>query len=89
MIECWGTDGDDWVFSRRDKYGKRRTVAHVYSESVKDEILRAVNSFDAMREALQLIVAWNRSGGASSLEEARELTYRKAQAALALAKGGQ
>ena len=50
-------------------------------------IVRAVNSFDAMREALQLIVAWNRSGGASSLEEARELTYRKAQAALALAKG--
>jgi len=49
----------------------------------------AVNSHDAMREALQLIVAWNRSGGASSLEEARELTYRKAQAALALAKGEQ
>lgn len=50
-------------------------------------IVRAVNSYDAMREALQLIVAWNRSGGASSLEEARELTYRKSQAALALAKG--
>ena len=48
-----------------------------------------LHAHDAMREALQLIVAWNRSGGASSLEEARELTYRKAQAALALAKGDQ
>ncbi len=56
---------------------------------IENLILRAVNSHDAMREALQLIVAWNRSGGASSLEEARELTYRKAQAALALAKGEQ
>ena len=57
--------------------------------SSADQIVRAVNSFDAMKEALELIVAWNRSGGASSLEEARELTYRKAQAALALAKGSR
>ena len=54
-----------------------------------NHIEQAEEAFDAMREALQLIVAWNRSGGASSLEEARELTYRKAQAALALAKGEQ
>lgn len=54
----------------------------------RDSVIKAAIE-RAMREALQLIVAWNRSGGASSLEEARELTYRKAQAALALAKGGQ
>lgn len=49
----------------------------------------AVNNHDAMRDALELIVAWNRSGGASTLEEGRELTYQKAKAALALAKGGK
>ena len=33
LWECVGTDGGEWVICRRDKDGKRRTVAHVYGEA--------------------------------------------------------
>jgi len=57
--ETPGLDGEARVISQRDKTGRRRTIAHVYgqTETERDaraeKIIRAVNDFELMLEALK------------------------------------
>jgi len=59
--EAPGTDGDAWVICRRDENGKRRTIAHVYDEQVKNLMVNAW-AIPQLVEALADARAWLLSG---------------------------
>ena len=83
-----GKDGDAFVVCRPDKHGKNRTIAHIYDEDTAYQFVRAVNSHDAMREALEQAIARievaNQEGN-----PIMSAWLPDAKAALALAKGEQ
>lgn len=62
--ETPGTDGEDRVICYRDRKGRRRTVAHVYGETETerdaraDLIVRAVNAYEGVMEALRDLLTW-------------------------------
>jgi len=70
--------------------GTGRTVAVTYGKTEAARIVRAVNSFDAMREALEGLVAVYREGDGLKYPGSKLYSVLiQAKAALALAKGEQ
>jgi len=47
-----GTDGGDYVICRRERNGKRRTLAHAYMEADARLIAAAPQMLEALRSAL-------------------------------------
>jgi len=44
-----GTDGGEYVICYTDEHGKRRTVAHVYSEANAALVVEACNNYEAVK----------------------------------------
>lgn len=84
-----GKDGDAFVVCQPDKTGKNRTIAHIYDEDQAYQFVRAVNSFDAMREALEAVAReWERTEcPLAQLGPQAPQWIQDVKAALSLAKG--
>lgn len=69
--EVLGTDGDEWVISRRDTDGKRRTLAHVYQRADARLIAEAPNTLEALKRCRAGTITWAEVDAALAKAEGR------------------
>ena len=73
-LQLLGTDGGEWVIARKDRHGKNRTVAHVYSEQDAALIVQAVNTHERAKDAIDSLI-----NQLETLAEAGACEYAKLQ----------
>lgn len=81
--EAPGRDGDEWVICTHKSKGKRRTVAHAYSEHDARLIAAAPDMLEALREILSTTVGRGDGSFADFVNEVRDI----ARAAISKAEG--
>lgn len=86
--EVPGTDGGEWVVCHKDKAGKRRTLAHVYSEADARLIMLACNSHYDLLAALKQALFVMESVASTHGYDTTIGAVPQARAAIAKATGG-